>query len=245
MSRMLVTGATSGIGLALAKLAATRGYEVIACGRNADVLAELATLKNVQTLQFDVADEEQTSAALGQLSVDVAVLNAGVCEYVDVNHIEPDMFKRVFSANFFGVVNSVAALLPNLNRGNQLVLVDSLARLLPFTRSQAYGASKAALHYFSKSLEVDLADRGILVQSVSPGFVKTPLTDKNDFDMPMRIDVEDAVEAMLDGIEKRSKSIYFPAVFSAILRAMSHLPNRLKVRLSRKMRSNVKKRKAN
>ncbi len=244
MSRMLVTGATSGIGLALAKLAATRGYQVIACGRNAEVLAELDAIENIQSLQFDVTDEQQTRAALGNLKVDIAVLNAGVCEYVDVDQIEPKMFERVFSANFFGVVNSVAALMPNLTSGNQLVLVDSLARLLPFTRSQAYGASKAALHYFCKSLEVDIADKGVLVQSVSPGFVKTPLTDKNDFDMPLRIDVDEAVEAMLEGIEKRSKSIYFPALFSAILRVLSHLPNRLKVSLSKRMKNNVKQRKA-
>lgn len=245
MTRLLVTGATSGIGLAFAKLAAQRGYQVIACGRNSKVLAELDVQPNIQICQFDVSDEAATNAALRDMDIDIAVLNAGVCEYVDIEQIEPQMFQRVFSANFFGVVNCIAALVPNLKAGSQLVLVDSLARLLPFTRSQAYGASKAALHYFSKSLEVDLSDRGILVQTVSPGFVETPLTDKNDFDMPMRIKVDDAVEAMLDGIESGTKSIYFPQVFSAILRFMSHLPNRLKVALSKKMKRNIKRRKPN
>lgn len=241
MSSILITGATSGIGLALARLAADRHYNVIACGRNAAVLAELAQHRNIETLQFDVSDEMATREALQNVSPDIAVLNAGVCEYVDVNNVDPKMFERVFAANFFGVVNSVAALIPNLESGNQLVLVDSLARLLPFTRSQAYGASKAALHYFCKSLEVDLSKKGVLVQSVSPGFVHTPLTDKNDFDMPMRIPVEDAVEAMLAGIEKRSKSIYFPTLFSLILRFLSHFPNRLKVVLSKRMKSNIKR----
>lgn len=239
MTSILITGATSGIGLALAKLAADKGYGVIACGRNRAVLNELANHQNIEILQFDITDETATQEALANLSPDISVLNAGVCEYVDINQIEPKMFERVFAANFFGVVNSVAALVPNLKPGSQLVLVDSLARLLPFTRSQAYGASKAALHYFCKSLEVDLSTKQILVQSVSPGFVETPLTNKNDFDMPMRIPVEDAVKEMLVGIEKRSKSIYFPTLFSLILRTLSHLPNRAKVALSQRMKSSI------
>lgn len=244
MKTMLITGATSGIGLALAKLAAQRGYQVIACGRNAGVLAELEQLENIATLQFDITDETATRQALANLSPDISVLNAGVCEYVDINDIEPAMFRRVFDANFFGVVNSVATLLPNMQKGQQLVLVDSLARLLPFTRTQAYGASKAALHYFCKSLEVDTASKGIVVQSVSPGFVKTPLTDKNDFEMPMCISVEEAVEDMLRGIETRKASVHFPFVFSSKLRLLSHLPNRIKVAISRKMKTRPKKQEA-
>jgi NAD(P)-dependent dehydrogenase (short-subunit alcohol dehydrogenase family) len=237
MKTILVTGATSGIGLALAKLSSSRGYKVIACGRNKQVLEELSTLANVTTLAFDVTDESTTRSALQGVKPDIAVLNAGVCEYVDVDELEPEMFQRVFSANFFGVVNCVAALTSQMNNGSQLVLVDSLARLLPFTRSQAYGASKAALHYLCKSLEVDLVHKGIKVQSVSPGFVATPLSDKNNFEMPMRISVEKAVESMFRGIEKGSKSIYFPKVFSAFLRLCSHLPNRMKVALSKRIKN--------
>jgi NAD(P)-dependent dehydrogenase (short-subunit alcohol dehydrogenase family) len=235
MKTILITGATSGIGLALAKLCSTKGYQVIACGRNQQALTELSKLDNVTTLSFDVTDEDASRSALAGIKPDIAVLNAGVCEYVDINQLEPAMFQRVFSANFFGVVNCVAALTAQMKQGSQLVLVDSLARLLPFTRSQAYGASKAALHYFCKSLEVDLDQKGIIVQSVSPGFVATPLTDKNDFEMPMRISVEKAVESMLCGIENGSKSIYFPKLFSAFLRICSHLPNRVKVAMSKRI----------
>lgn len=237
MKTILITGATSGIGLALAKLCATRKYKVIACGRNQQVLDELSRHDNIQGLAFDVTDELATQSALSDLHIDIAVLNAGVCEYVDATDIEPAMFQRVFNANFFGVVNCVAALNQNMRRHSQIVLVDSLARLLPFTRSQAYGASKAALHYFCKSLEVDLSTRGILVQSVSPGFVETPLTNKNDFEMPMKVSVEKAVTAMLAGIEKQSKSIYFPVLFSAFLRLCSHLPNRLQVAMSKNIKN--------
>ena len=114
--------------------------------------------------------------------------------------------------------------------------MDSMARLLPFTRSQAYGASKAALHYFTKSLEVDLHDRGIKVQAVSPGFVETPLTDKNDFDMPMKITATEAAESMLKGIETDKQTVFFPRMFGLILRFMHILPVGLQKKLSLSMR---------
>lgn len=236
MKTIVVTGATSGIGQAFAIHAASSGYKVIACGRNQAVLDDMSRHDNIRGLAFDVTDEQQTIAALADVSADIYVLNAGTCEYVDVDAFEPAMFQRVFAPNFFGVVNSVAGLLPNLRAGNQVVIVDSMARFLPFTRSQAYGASKAALHYFAKSLEVDLLDKGVSVQTVSPGFVKTPLTDKNDFDMPMIITSEQAAESMLNTVIKGKSSIYFPTVFGLILRFFNILPAAIKRQLAYKMR---------
>ncbi|WP_338455982.1 SDR family NAD(P)-dependent oxidoreductase [uncultured Alteromonas sp.] len=236
MKTLLITGATSGIGKALALQAAEKGYQVIACGRSQDVLNELASKPNIQPLQFDVTSLEDAKQALHNVKCDIAILNAGTCEYVDIDKFESDMFRRVFEPNFFGVVHCVEALIPSLKKGNKLVIVDSMARLLPFTRSQAYGASKAALHYFTKSLEVDLHDRGIKVQAVSPGFVETPLTDKNDFDMPMKITATEAAESMLKGIETDKQTVFFPRMFGLILRFMHILPVGLQKKLSLSMR---------
>lgn len=236
MKTLLITGATSGIGKALALQAAEKGYQVIACGRNQDVLNELASKPNIQPLQFDVTSLEDAKQALHNVKCDIAILNAGTCEYVDIDKFGSDMFRRVFEPNFFGVVHCVEALIPSLKKGNKLVIVDSMARLLPFTRSQAYGASKAALHYFTKSLEVDLHDRGIKVQAVSPGFVETPLTDKNDFDMPMKITATEAAESMLKGIETDKQNVFFPRMFGFILRFMHILPVGLQKKLSLSMR---------
>jgi NAD(P)-dependent dehydrogenase (short-subunit alcohol dehydrogenase family) len=236
MKTLLITGATSGIGKALALQAAEKGYQVIACGRNQDVLNELASKPNIQPLQFDVTSLEDAKQALHNVKCDIAILNAGTCEYVDIDKFESDMFRRVFEPNFFGVVHCVEALIPSLKKGNKLVIVDSMARLLPFTRSQAYGASKAALHYFTKSLEVDLHDRGIKVQAVSPGFVETPLTDKNDFDMPMKITATEAAESMLKGIETDKQNVFFPRMFGFVLRFMHTLPVGLQKKLSLSMR---------
>lgn len=237
MRRVLITGASSGIGKAVALHAAKVGYDVTACGRNQDRLDALAEeYPAIKTLAFDISDAEACMAALVDKTFDVVVLNAGTCEYVDVSDFDPDMFRRVFDANFFGAVNCLNAVLPNLQARQQLVFVDSLARLLPFTRSQAYGASKAALYYLAKTMEVDLASRGIVVQSISPGFVRTPLTDKNDFDMPMRIEVEEAAISILDLIKKQKRTGYFPTLFAGIIRTLGSLPTAWQVALCRRMK---------
>lgn len=241
MATILITGATSGLGEALAVEAAANGHKVIACGRNAEKLAQLQANANITALQFDATDEAQTRAVLADVKCDIAVLNAGTCEYVDIRHVEPDMFRRVFDINVFGAINVVSALLPNLREGNKLVFVDSMARLLPFTRSQAYGASKAALHYACKSFEVDLKSKGIAVQSMSPGFVKTPLTEKNDFPMPMAISAEKAAQYMLKGIQRNKSSVYFPRRFGAIIRFLHMLPESWQRKMCINMRGSMKR----
>lgn len=231
MKSILITGATSGIGLSLVEAALAAGYHVIACGRDPSKLDDLPASSALSTLCFDVTDTKHTQQALSTVQADIYVFNAGTCEYVDVNQFDPDLFKRVFNTNFFGVVNGVNAIIKQLNSGTQIVMVDSLARLLPFQKSQAYGASKAALYYFANSLQVDLKSKGVLVQTVSPGFVKTPLTDKNAFSMPMRIESTTAAAHILNGIEKRKSHIRFPWFFSTLLRLLSALPMKLQIKL--------------
>jgi short-subunit dehydrogenase len=241
MKRILITGATSGIGEALALHAAKSGHHVIACGRNEDKLSSLSENQNITSCKFDATDLDNTTDALAGLEFDIAVINAGTCEYVDIKNVEPDMFRRVFEINVFGSVNVAAALLKKAKSGDKIVFVDSLARLLPFTRSQAYGGSKAALHYIAKSFEVDLASRGIKVQTISPGFVKTPLTDKNDFKMPMAISAERAAEYMLDGLLSDKSKVYFPKRFSAFIRFLNFLPESLQRKICISMRSKTKR----
>lgn len=234
MKSLLITGASSGIGRATAIAAADSGWQVIACGRNEERLRDLRQeAAGIETLAFDLLDRDACREALAERSPDVVVLNAGSCEYVDVSRWDSALFRRVFEANFFSAINCLEHLLPYAKSGSQFVFVDSLARLLPFTRSEAYGASKAALHYLAKTLEVDLKDRGIVVQSVSPGFVRTPLTDQNDFAMPMRVEPEQAARAILQTIERREGSGYFPTLFAGILRFLGTLPSSLQVALCR------------
>jgi NAD(P)-dependent dehydrogenase (short-subunit alcohol dehydrogenase family) len=232
MKRILITGATSGIGKALAIHCQQNGYSVTACGRNRQALDLLASTYGISTLQFDVTDIAQATSALSEGEWDVIVLNAGTCEYVDVNQFDSALFRRVFEPNFFGVVNCVEALMPSLKEGSQLVIIDSMARLLPFTRAEAYGASKAALFNFAKSLSLDLRAKGIIVQTISPGFVETPLTDKNDFEMPMKVSVDVASASILNAIENKHRTFFFPRIFGWIMRALSKLPTAIQLAVS-------------
>jgi NAD(P)-dependent dehydrogenase (short-subunit alcohol dehydrogenase family) len=241
MQSMLITGASSGIGRAIALAAAGAGWRVIACGRDLGRLADLAAAHpGIETRAFDLADLEACRANLRGMVVDVAILNAGYCEYVDTDAFETELFHRVFDANFFSAVNTVDALLPGLRSGAQLLIVDSLARLLPFTRSEAYGASKAALFYFAKCLEVDLYARGVIVQTVSPGFVRTPLTDRNRFTMPLRIEPEEAAAEILARIRSRDRTGFFPFAFASVIRLLAALPHSCQALLCRALASREK-----
>src|SRR5690606_9799706 len=131
---------------------------------------------HITAQRLDVTDAASTSERLRHYDqLDLVILSAGVCEYVAIDSFNTALFERVYEVNIFGMLRCIEALLPNLSAGSQLVLVGSTARLLPFTRAEAYGSSKAAMHYIARSLQVDLSARGIAVQTVSPGFVKSPM----------------------------------------------------------------------
>lgn len=235
---ILITGASSGIGRQLALDYAAKSEQVIVCGRNQEALEEVQSEypEFIDTLAFDITDKNATIEALSTVeTLNSVILCAGVCEYLDTNNFDADMFERVFRVNVFGTMNCVEAALPKMAQGSKLVIVDSLARLLPFTKAQAYGGSKAAMHYITRSLEVDLKKRGIRAQSVSPGFVKTPMTDANDFEMPMRVTVEAASKAIINGIDKNKRDIAFPKLFSGMLKFMGLLPEGMQVKLSEYM----------
>jgi NAD(P)-dependent dehydrogenase (short-subunit alcohol dehydrogenase family) len=167
--------------------------------------------------------------------IKLAILSAGVCEYVSMKNFEAAMFERVYNVNVFGVVRCIEALLPELTAGSKLVLVGSVARLLPLPRAEAYGSSKAALQYIARSLQVDLKRRGIAVQTVSPGFVDTPMTAVNTFSMPMCVSVAFASQKIRSGIEKNRTDITFPSTFGWLLKFLSRLPQRWQVALAGRM----------
>ena len=227
MSNVLITGATSGIGEALVSAYAVRGASVIACGRNPDKLTKLSSEhKNITTLAFDITDERQIEKAANNVSsLDTLILNAGDCLYIDdVMHFDAEKFKHVLSVNLLSLGDLLRAFLPKLASGGRIVFISSLATVLPFTRNQAYGTSKAGINYLAQSLAVDLADTSIGVTLVQPGFVKTPLTAKNDFDMPFLMTSEQAALRIVEGVDKGKSHIVFPRRLFWILRLLSWLP---------------------
>jgi NAD(P)-dependent dehydrogenase (short-subunit alcohol dehydrogenase family) len=147
------------------------------------------------------------------------------------------MFQRVMETNVLGTANCIEAALPLLRKGEQprLVGVGSSVTFCPLPRSEAYGASKAALRYLFQSLELDLAAWGIGVSLVSPGFVDTPLTAGNDFSMPMQVGSDKAADIIIRGIEKGKREISFPGPFIAVLKLIGSLPGALRFALTKGM----------
>jgi len=237
MKTVLITGASSGIGLQLAKDYADAGWHVIACGRRADILAQQLPGERVSKVVFDIQDPEKASDALAEFSsIDLAILNAGTCEYIDdALAFDLALFKRVIDINVIGTANCLTAVLPKLKAGSHLAIVSSTVTTLALTRSQAYGASKSALDYLTLSLAVDLAPT-IDVSLIRPGFVETPLTDKNDFAMPGRISVKKASVYIMEGLAARKKIINFPPLLHTLMTLVSWLPNALWHRIAVKMR---------
>ena len=244
MKRIWLTGASSGIGAALAHILLNQGHCVAVSARNAQALERLKTTFAQQVLLVpgDLTDPAQVRAmgehieqAWGHL--DQVILNAGTCEYVDASRFEADMIERVMRTNVFSAAYCVEAALPLLRKARRphLVAVCSSVTYLPLPRSEAYGASKAAMRYLFQSLRLDVAHEGIDVTLVSPGFVDTPLTRQNDFPMPMRWPGDKAATYIAERLDKRPLEIAFPGPFIAALRLLAALPQRLQWALGKRL----------
>lgn len=242
--RIWLTGASSGIGAALAEVLLPQGHLLAVSARSAGALRELADRFPGQVLVApgDLSDAEQVRAIGERIAerwgaLDQVILNAGTCEYVEVADFQAAMVERVMRTNLIAAAHCVEAALPLLRAGDKphLVAVSSSVTFLPLPRAEAYGASKAALRYLFETLRVDLAAEGIDVSLVSPGFVDTPLTRKNDFPMPMRWPVDKAARHIAKRLERRPYEIAFPTPFIAILLLLAHLPKGLQVALGKRL----------
>ncbi len=233
-----ITGASSGIGLALTTLLASRGHQLIISSRNVAALENIAKpYSNVQVLAFDVSDSstiENTKTQLQTMAphLDCVILNAGDCEYFDPLVPDWSMMARIAHVNYLGLVNSVHICLDHLKKAKQpyLLGVSSLVIHTPFPRAEAYGASKAAVNYFLNSLRLDIAQFGIDVTSIQPGFVDTPLTRKNNFPMPFLLTAADVAQRITDVVEKprhkRPLTVYFPRRLLCLLTLINLFPRR-------------------
>lgn len=226
IQNVLITGATSGIGLALFEKYTNQGENVIACGRNPGKMALLES-RSYKTCLFDITEPAQIAAAAQDIKeLDILILNAGDCRYVDdVKHFDGELFSNIINTNLSSLGALLQYFLPKVKKGGQVVFVSSSATILPFPRSEAYGASKAGMDYLANSLRLDLLEHDIDVTLVHPGFVSTPLTDKNDFAMPFMLTSEQAASRMLIGIEKRKKYLHFPKRLTLIMKLFSFLPS--------------------
>jgi short-subunit dehydrogenase len=242
----MITGASSGIGRALAKDVAAKGAKVGLVARRADALRKLQTEIEANGGQSfsapgDVRDAESmrevTKRITEQLGpIDVLVANAGVGTSTDGSEVSGEEVASVISVNVIGAANSVAAVLPQMvARGQgQLVAISSLAAYRGLPKSAAYCASKAAVSAFFESLRLDLKPRGIDVTIIHPGFIKTPLTAGRDAQMPYLMELDSAVKKIVSAIEKRKKSYAFPWQLATIVRVGMIMPTWMYDRISRR-----------
>lgn len=239
--RIWLIGASSGIGLALAKQLLAEGHRVALSARRTAPLGELAAEYPDQELVVpcDVTKLEDISAAIRRIessfgAIDTLIYNAGTCEYIDNGAIDSALVERVMSTNFFGLSRCVEAALPLLRKGlqPQIAAVSSSAAYLPLPRAEAYGASKAAMSYFLHTLRLGLRREGISVNVICPGFVKTPLTDRNDFAMPCQVSAETAAMEIVSGLRRNKKEIHFPRRFTGLLKLLGALPLGLQQKLT-------------
>ncbi|MGP9831314.1 SDR family NAD(P)-dependent oxidoreductase [Marinobacter sp. NSM] len=249
-SNIWLTGASSGIGEALAKQLTTHGHRLIVTGRRKEALDALVNQHPEQLLAAPAdttskSDLEALKGSLGHFGdLDMAILNAGTCEYLEIAEYDSRVIEANMMTNVVGTARSLDIALPALRatrtkgKPATLVIVSSSAWWFPFGRAEGYGASKAALTYFAHALRADLAAEGIEVVVVSPGFVKTPLTDRNDFPMPFIISSEDAANRIVKGLEKGKTEIAFPRRFTWLLKALGALPQGLVDRMAASMARN-------
>jgi NAD(P)-dependent dehydrogenase (short-subunit alcohol dehydrogenase family) len=239
--RVWVTGASSGIGKAVAIELARRGARVAISARNEVALkavsSEMGPDKSL-IIPMDVTDKAQNAEAVRLIKeawggLDIAFFNAGTAEYVDIKSFDSSVFERTMTTNFMSMVYGIEAVLPLLRNSTtaQLGGMSSTVSFAGVPRAEAYGASKAAVRNMMQGLRVHLVRDNINVFTVCPGFVRTPLTDKNDFPMPMRIEVDVAAKIIVDGIQKGKAEINFPKLFSWMYKFLSYLPASIYTRL--------------
>ncbi len=231
-----VTGASKGIGRALAIELASRGAVVVASARSADELDKLSqeasNLKgSIEGYALDVTDLAAVTDAVGAIenqhgTIKTAILNAGTHQPVEPAKFAVDDMRKLYELNVFGTANCVEAVLkPYLQRNSgRLAIVASVAGYGGLPTSAYYGSSKAALINLAETLRLDLAKTDIVVQCINPGFVKTPLTDKNEFPMPFLIEAEVAAKRIADGLETGRFEIAFPRPFIAVMKLLGLLP---------------------
>ncbi len=229
-----VTGASMGIGRAVALRLARDGWTVAATARGADRLDELAReapAGRIIACPGDVTDTASVHAIVQRLEAEhggiaLAILNAGTYAKDSAETLKRDSFAATIELNLVSVAGCVEALMPawTERRRGHLAIVASVAGYRGLPRALAYGASKAGLINFTEALKFDFDRLGLKVQLVNPGFVRTPLTDKNDFPMPFIIEAEDAAERIVRGLQGSSFEIAFPRRFVAILKRLRGLP---------------------
>ncbi|MEJ2102990.1 MAG: SDR family NAD(P)-dependent oxidoreductase [Ignavibacteriaceae bacterium] len=234
---VVLTGASSGIGYHLAKLLPKENCSLALIARRKNILDQLVNeLKTpnllIKSYQCDVGKQAEVQDTFHKIKndfgrIDIAILNAGVSSRKDIINYSSETADKIFNVNTLSIVYCVEQILPEFleRKDGMIVGVSSLAEARGFPRSGFYNASKSAASLLFESLRVELKSFNVKVLTVKPGFVETPMTDKNEFYMPFLMDVEKAAKIILNGIKKEKKIIQFPLPTVIGSKVLKFMPN--------------------
>lgn len=222
-------GASEGLGRELALVLAEQGMHLILSARSAARLNALCDqIPNAAPLPLDVTDRKAVMEASRQIGpIDMVIYNAGAYDPMAAQDWDTEAILRMSEVNYNGAVHVVGAVIPDfLARGQgDIILIGSLAAYRGLPAALGYGPGKAALRSMAETLRYDLRGTGVLVKLVNPGFIKTRLTAKNSFKMPMLMEPAQAAQHVLGAIRRRRFRTDFPAPFSWVIRAIGILPD--------------------
>ena len=239
-----ITGGSTGIGKALAIKFANEGWNVAISARRENLLKEISEKnENISSFPLDVTDKNKCNEVFNDIKnkfneVDICFFSTGTWNPKKEKDIDVEQIEDVFKVNFFGTVNSIKAVEKYFKdkKSGIITIVSSIAGYRGLPNSTGYGPSKSALNNLTESLYFDFKRFGVRVCLVSPGFIKTPMTDKNDFKMPFLKTTEYAAEKIYDGlINKKVFEIHFPKSLTLILKILSFLPSKIYFGLIGKM----------
>ena len=245
----LITGASSGIGLELARRLAREGTKVALVARRRDLLEGLAAEIRAAggtalALPCDVRERMPMHAAVAQAArdlgpIDLLIANAGVGHVIPADRFDAALFEDTIRTNLLGPVYAVEAALPAMlsRRAGHIVGVSSLAAYRGFPMTHAYCASKSALNAFLEGLRAEISDRGVRITTVCPGFVRTPMTVKNKGAMPFLLEPDEAARRILRAVRAGRRVYNFPWPMAALMALVRLAPGGLLDRAVRSARS--------
>ena len=241
--KIWITGASSGIGKALAEKFSSEGYKVAVSARRREILEEMASKENITSFPLDVTNDQEVQNVFNKIknefnNIDICIFCSAVYNRKTEKEIDIEQIKKTVDVNFLGTVNCVKAVENYFKtKGNgQISIVSSVASYRGLPNSSGYGPSKAALTNFAESIYFDFKKYNVKIRLISPGFIKTPMTDTNEFPMPFIKPVEFAAEKIYSGLLNSSSfEIHFPKELTLFLKFLRILPYRLYLYLVDKM----------
>jgi len=233
--KIWITGASSGIGKALAEKFASEGWSVAVSARRKEILDKMANNKNIFSYPLDITNQNQVNDVFTKIindfdGIDLCVFSSGTYDPKLEQEINIEQNKFVMETNFFGVlycIKSVEKYFKEKKSGH-ISIVSSVAAYRGLPNSSGYGPSKAALTNLTESLYFDFKKYNVRISLISPGFIKTPLTDKNEFPMPFIKSPEFAAKKMFNGLTKsKAFEIHFPKELTLSLKFLRILPYKI------------------